>query len=168
MQAAGFTIARSWAVLAAGSPLAACLLGPAVITLHCLVFSSCFARVSTAGLPQLPICLTPRGCLIALVPHAALNMSLGMLWCIWLSSTTMNHFWVFTSTCFPSPTRYLSLPTLACCRLHVLLAVLSHLTSLLPRSARVLCQMSHRGTLCFAGCHWLVLLWGSTVLWLWA
>jgi len=69
MQAAGIAIAHSWAVLAAGMPLAACLLGPTGITLHQLVSSSCFAWVGTRGSPQLPIHLTPCG----LVPPTAIT-----------------------------------------------------------------------------------------------
>lgn len=122
MQAAGITVIRSWAVPAAGSPLAACLLGPTGIMQHHLVFPSCFAWVGTAGSPRLPIHLTPRGCLEAPVPHAAftpcpwahlgailpgcLESSRGSCW-VWLSSTTTNHFWVFlqpASLSLPSTT----------------------------------------------------------------
>lgn len=41
------------------------------------------------------------------------------------------------------------------------------LPSFFFRLIRVLCKMSRRGPLCFPGGHWIVFLWGGTILWLW-
>lgn len=159
------------AVVAVGSPLAACLPGPTGITLHHALFPSvCHGSAWLAPhSPCAPCCHHPWAPLGGVL--SCWESSQGSCW-VWLYSTAMGHFWGFPSTCFPPPARHLSLtvPVLLSCRLQAILvpAVPSHLSPFLHRFTRVLCQMSHWGTLCFPGCHWPVLLWGSAVLWLWA
>lgn len=163
----------SQAVVAVGSPLAARLPGPTGITLHHALFPSvCHRSVWLAHLsssqppcPTLPPSLGTLGWAPELLRELSGEL-LGLSLQHCNGSFLGFSFILFPSSCQAPFSHCTPAPELL--QAILVLAVPSHLISFLHRFTGVLCQMSHWGTLCFLGCHWPVLLWGSTVLWLWA